>query len=152
MRTISVDSPPPLSTTRRTAVPRTTRVIAAASLSRCVLGGARETTSVVLRPDRPLPPNAAVRGPPDPDRRQRHLDDRSRSAAAAAAPQRRRCLVSPPPRARPMSIILRSRPRRDGTSVTKIRYFGTYIRYLPTNPTSHHCDNIPRFFFEQSKY
>jgi hypothetical protein len=27
--------------------------------------------------------------------------------------------------------------------VTKIRYFGTYIRYLPTNPTSHHCDNIP---------
>ena len=28
-------------------------------------------------------------------------------------------------------------------SVTKIRYFGTYLRYLPTNPTSHHCDNIP---------
>ncbi len=24
-------------------------------------------------------------------------------------------------------------------SVTKIEYFGTYIRYLPTNPTSPHC-------------
>ena len=27
--------------------------------------------------------------------------------------------------------------------VTKIGYFGTYIWYLPTNPTSRHCDNIP---------
>ena len=27
--------------------------------------------------------------------------------------------------------------------LTKIGYFGTYLRYLPTNPTSHHCDNIP---------
>jgi hypothetical protein len=25
----------------------------------------------------------------------------------------------------------------------KIGYFGTYLRYLPTNPTSHPCDNIP---------
>jgi hypothetical protein len=63
-----------------------------------------------------LPPNAAVHSLPDPDRRQRCLDDRSKLAAAAAAPQRRRPLVSPPPRAHPMSIILRSRPRRDGTS------------------------------------
>ncbi len=29
------------------------------------------------------------------------------------------------------------------TVVTKIGYFGTYLRYLPTNPTSRHCDNIP---------
>ena len=28
-------------------------------------------------------------------------------------------------------------------NVTKIGYFGTYLRYLPTNPTSRHCDNIP---------
>ena len=27
--------------------------------------------------------------------------------------------------------------------VTKIEYFGTYIRYLPTNPTSPHCDTSP---------
>ncbi len=27
--------------------------------------------------------------------------------------------------------------------VTKIEYFGTYLRYLPTNPTSPHCDNFP---------
>jgi hypothetical protein len=27
--------------------------------------------------------------------------------------------------------------------LTKIGYFGTYLRYLPTNPTSRHCDNIP---------
>ena len=25
----------------------------------------------------------------------------------------------------------------------KIEYFGTYIRYLPTNPTSPHCDTFP---------
>ncbi len=30
-----------------------------------------------------------------------------------------------------------------GGPVTKIEYFGTYLRYLPTNPTSHRCDNIP---------
>ena len=35
------------------------------------------------------------------------------------------------------------RRQRLQDDVTKIRYFGTYIRYLPTNPTSHHCDNIP---------
>ena len=29
------------------------------------------------------------------------------------------------------------------SSVTIIRYFGTYLRYLPTSPMSHHCDNIP---------
>ncbi len=29
------------------------------------------------------------------------------------------------------------------TSVTIIRDFGTYLRYLPTSPMSHHCDNIP---------
>ena len=28
-------------------------------------------------------------------------------------------------------------------TVTKIEYFGTYLRYVPTNPTSRHCDNIP---------
>jgi hypothetical protein len=27
--------------------------------------------------------------------------------------------------------------------VTKIGYFGTYIWYLPTNPTSPHCDTFP---------
>ncbi len=27
--------------------------------------------------------------------------------------------------------------------VTKLGYFGTYLRYLPTSPTSRHCDNIP---------
>jgi hypothetical protein len=27
--------------------------------------------------------------------------------------------------------------------VTKIEYFGTYLRYLPTNSTSPHCDNFP---------
>ena len=25
----------------------------------------------------------------------------------------------------------------------KFRYFGAYLRYLPTSPTSRHCDNIP---------
>ena len=28
-------------------------------------------------------------------------------------------------------------------SVTKFGYLGTYLRYLPTSPTSHHCDNFP---------
>ena len=28
-------------------------------------------------------------------------------------------------------------------SVTKIGYFGTYLQYLPTNPMSRLCDNIP---------
>ncbi len=27
--------------------------------------------------------------------------------------------------------------------VTKIEYFGTYLRYLPTNPTSPYCDTFP---------
>ncbi len=27
--------------------------------------------------------------------------------------------------------------------VTKIEYFGTYLRYLSTNPMSPHCDNFP---------
>ncbi len=27
--------------------------------------------------------------------------------------------------------------------VTKIEYFGIYLRYLLTNPTSPHCDNFP---------
>ena len=37
----------------------------------------------------------------------------------------------------------RARSRRLQAIVTKIGYFGTYLRYLPTNPTSHRCDNIP---------
>ena len=32
---------------------------------------------------------------------------------------------------------------RGNNGVMKIEYFGTYLRYLPTNPTSHRCDNIP---------
>ncbi len=35
-----------------------------------------------------------------------------------------------------------SLPRKANT-VTKIEYFGTYLRYLPTNPMSPHCDNFP---------
>ncbi len=30
-----------------------------------------------------------------------------------------------------------------GHRVTKLGYFGTYLRYFPTSPTSRHCDNIP---------
>ncbi len=28
-----------------------------------------------------------------------------------------------------------------GQRVTKLEYFGTYLRYLPTNPMSQHCDS-----------
>jgi hypothetical protein len=34
-------------------------------------------------------------------------------------------------------------PPQDCRIVTKIEYFGTYIRYLPTNPTSPHYDTFP---------
>ncbi len=82
--------PPPSSTTRRTAVPRMTRVIAAASSSRCVLVGARETTLVVLRPDRPSPPQrrrsrpARSRPPSTTSRRSFKVGGRGRGAATTS--------------------------------------------------------------------
>ncbi len=49
----------------------------------------------------------------------------------------------PPPAIR-LSFVADQLPSRSRRwPVTKIGYFGTYIRYLPTNPTSRHCDNIP---------
>ncbi len=39
------------------------------------------------------------------------------------------------------AVLQRRWQRSGGGGVTKLEYFGTYLRYLPTNPTSQHCDS-----------
>jgi hypothetical protein len=86
------------------------------------LGGARIAPSPWCRLRRSAAITAKLPPPQPPPRFCLHRCRPSASASASATlPPSCRC-------------------RRCCLCVTKLEYFGTYLRYLPTNPTSRHCD------------